>query len=393
MGSINEFIKDADKQCAGIKASQPAGERDRIIVRTSIIGILANVLLSAFKVTVGLLTHSIAIVLDAVNNLSDAASSLITIIGTKLAGKEPDRQHPFGHGRAEYLSAMVISVIVLYAGITSFTESVKKILHPDTPDYSAAALLIVAAGVVVKILLGRYVKSVGRKVNSDSLVNSGEDATLDSVISASTLAAAAIYLISGVSLEAWLGAVISLIIIKSGVDMLRETFSRILGERADADLARGIRETVLSFEPVSGAYDLVLNNYGPDTYNGSIHIEVPDTCSAGELDELIREITLEVYRKHHVILTAVGVYSVNTSNDEAARMRERIREAVLAVPNVLQMHGFYVSEEKKRIRFDLVVSFDAKDRGEVYRQVSEKVKAMYPEYEQQIALDTDFSLS
>ena len=393
MESISEFINNADKQCAGRRPSQPAGERDRIIVRTSIIGILANVLLSAFKVTVGLLTHSIAIVLDAVNNLSDAASSLITIIGTKLAGKEPDRQHPFGHGRAEYLSAMVISVIVLYAGITSFTESVKKILHPDTPDYSAAALLIVAAGVVVKILLGRYVKSVGRKVNSDSLVNSGEDATLDSVISASTLAAAAIYLISGVSLEAWLGAVISLIIIKSGVDMLRETFSRILGERADADLARGIRETVLSFEPVSGAYDLVLNNYGPDTYNGSIHIEVPDTCSAGELDELIREITLEVYRKHHVILTAVGVYSVNTSNDEAARMRERIREAVLAVPNVLQMHGFYVSEDKKRIRFDLVVSFDAKDRGEVYRQVSEKVKAMYPEYEQQIALDTDFSLS
>lgn len=393
MESISEFINNADKQCAGRRPSQPAGERDRIIVRTSIIGILANVLLSAFKVTVGLLTHSIAIVLDAVNNLSDAASSLITIIGTKLAGKEPDRQHPFGHGRAEYLSAMVISVIVLYAGITSFTESVKKILHPDTPDYSAAALLIVAAGVVVKILLGRYVKSVGRKVNSDSLVNSGEDATLDSVISASTLAAAAIYLISGVSLEAWLGAVISLIIIKSGVDMLRETFSRILGERADADLARGIRETVLSFEPVSGAYDLVLNNYGPDTYNGSIHIEVPDTCSAGELDELIREITLEVYRKHHVILTAVGVYSVNTSNDEAARMRDRIREAVLAVPNVLQMHGFYVSEDKKRIRFDLVVSFDAKDRGEVYRQVSEKVKAMYPEYEQQIALDTDFSLS
>ena len=393
MESISEFINNADKQCAGRRPSQPAGERDRIIVRTSIIGILANVLLSAFKVTVGLLTHSIAIVLDAVNNLSDAASSLITIIGTKLAGKEPDRQHPFGHGRAEYLSAMVISVIVLYAGITSFTESVKKILHPDTPDYSAAALLIVAAGVVVKILLGRYVKSVGRKVNSDSLVNSGEDATLDSVISASTLAAAAIYLISGVSLEAWLGAVISLIIIKSGVDMLRETFSRILGERADADLARGIRETVLSFEPVSGAYDLVLNNYGPDTYNGSIHIEVPDTCSAGELDELIREITLEVYRKHHVILTAVGVYSVNTSNDEAARMRDRIREAVLAVPNVLQMHGFYVSEDKKRIRFDLVVSFDAKDRSEVYRQVSEKVKAMYPEYEQQIALDTDFSLS
>ena len=393
MGSISEFMKNNEEQCEGGNAGQPVMARDRVIVRTSIIGILANVFLSVFKAAVGVLTHSIAIVLDAVNNLSDAASSLITIIGTRLAAKEPDRKHPFGHGRAEYLSAMVISVIVLYAGITSFTESVKKILHPDTPDYSAAALVIVAAGVVVKILLGRYVKSVGKRVNSDSLVNSGEDATLDSVISASTLAAAVIYLFSGLSLEAWLGAVISVIIIKSGIDMLRETFSRILGERADADLAREIRETVLSFEPVSGAYDLVLNNYGPDTYNGSVHIEVPDTCSAGDLDELIREITIEVYRKHHVILTAVGVYSVNTSNDRAAQMRDRIREAVLAVPNILQMHGFYVNEEKKRIRFDLVISFDAKDRGEVYRQVSEKVADMYPEYEQQIALDTDFSLS
>ena len=393
MGSISEFMKNNEEQCEGGNAGQPVMARDRVIVRTSIIGILANVFLSVFKAAVGVLTHSIAIVLDAVNNLSDAASSLITIIGTRLAAKEPDRKHPFGHGRAEYLSAMVISVIVLYAGITSFTESVKKILHPDTPDYSAAALVIVAAGVVVKILLGRYVKSVGKRVNSDSLVNSGEDATLDSVISASTLAAAVIYLFSGLSLEAWLGAVISVIIIKSGIDMLRETFSRILGERADADLAREIRETVLSFEPVSGAYDLVLNNYGPDTYNGSVHIEVPDTCSAGDLDELIREITMEVYRKHHVILTAVGVYSVNTSNDRAAQMRDRIREAVLAVPNILQMHGFYVNEEKKRIRFDLVISFDAKDRGEVYRQVSEKVADMYPEYEQQIALDTDFSLS
>ena len=393
MGSISEFMKNNEEQCEGGNAGQPVMARDRVIVRTSIIGILASVFLSVFKAAVGVLTHSIAIVLDAVNNLSDAASSLITIIGTRLAAKEPDRKHPFGHGRAEYLSAMVISVIVLYAGITSFTESVKKILHPDTPDYSAAALVIVAAGVVVKILLGRYVKSVGKRVNSDSLVNSGEDATLDSVISASTLAAAVIYLFSGLSLEAWLGAVISVIIIKSGIDMLRETFSRILGERADADLAREIRETVLSFEPVSGAYDLVLNNYGPDTYNGSVHIEVPDTCSAGDLDELIREITMEVYRKHHVILTAVGVYSVNTSNDRAAQMRDRIREAVLAVPNILQMHGFYVNEEKKRIRFDLVISFDAKDRGEVYRQVSEKVADMYPEYEQQIALDTDFSLS
>ena len=220
--------------------------RDSIIIRTSVIGILANIALAAFKAVVGLSSNSIAIVMDAVNNLSDAASSVITIVGTKLAGKEPDKKHPFGYGRIEYLSATIISLLVLYAGITAFTESVKKIIHPDTPDYGTAALVIVAAAVVVKLLLGRYVKSVGEKVNSDSLKGSGEDATLDSVISASTLVAAAIYLFFHISLEAWLGAVIAVVIIKSGVEMLRDTLSKILGERVDAQLAGEMKKCTRS---------------------------------------------------------------------------------------------------------------------------------------------------
>ncbi|MBQ3637027.1 MAG: cation transporter, partial [Clostridia bacterium] len=262
---------------------------------------VANVFLAGFKAVIGLMTHSIAIVLDAVNNISDAGSSLITIVGTKLAGREPDKKHPFGYGRIEYLSAMIISVIVLYAGITSFVESVKQILHPETPEYNAVSLVIVAVAVVVKILLGRYVKSVGVRVNSDSLVNSGEDATLDSIISASTLVAAGIFLIFHVSLEAWLGAVISAVIIKSGIEMLRDTISQLLGERNDRELARKIRETVMSFPGVEGAYDLVLNNYGPDTWNGSIHIEVPDTYSADRLDQMLREIMVKVHSEHRVL--------------------------------------------------------------------------------------------
>ena len=281
--------------------------RNRTIIRTSIVGILANIFLAAFKAFIGMTSNSIAIVMDAVNNLSDAASSVITIIGTKLAGREPDRKHPFGYGRIEYLSAMVISLLVLYAGVTAFVESVKKIIHPDVPDYSTVALIIVAVAVVVKIILGIYVKRVGVKVNSDSLINSGEDAKLDSVISASTLAAAAIYLIFHVSLEAWLGAIIALVIVKAGIDMLRETLSKILGERADAELAHEIKETIQSYPQIDGAYDLVLHNYGPDAHNGSVHIEVPDTLSADELDRLTRAVTMDVLQKHNVILTAIGV--------------------------------------------------------------------------------------
>ena len=365
--------------------------REKTIIRTSVIGIIANVFLAAFKAVIGLMSNSIAIVLDAVNNISDAGSSLITIVGTRLAGKEPDRKHPFGYGRIEYLSAMIISVIVLYAGVTSFVESIKQIIHPETPDYSVVSLIIVAVAVVVKIVLGRYVKSVGLRVNSDSLINSGEDATLDAVISASTLVAAGIFLIFHVSVEAWLGAIISLIIIKSGIEMLRDTISQLLGERADATLAREIRETIKGYPDVSGAYDLVLHNYGPDAFNGSVHIEVPDTLSADDLDKLIRKITVDVYQKHNVLLTAIGVYSYNTKDPEAVAAREKVSRIVADNPYVLQMHGFYLDQAEKTIRFDIVVSFDAKDRKQVYREVCENVQKEYPEYRLQVAMDTDFS--
>jgi cation diffusion facilitator family transporter len=365
--------------------------RERIIIKTSIIGIIANVLLAGFKAVIGLMTNSIAIVLDAVNNISDAGSSLITIIGTKLAGREPDKKHPFGYGRIEYLSAMIISVIVLYAGITSFVESVKQIVRPETPDYNAVSLVIVAVAVAVKIILGRYVKSVGVKVNSDSLVNSGEDATLDSIISASTLVAAGIFLIFHVSLEAWLGAIISVVIIKSGVEMLKDTVSQILGEKNDPDLARSIKRTVTGFPDINGAYDLVLNNYGPDKWNGSIHIEVPDTYSADRLDRLIRDIQMEVYKKHQVVLTAIGVYSVNTKDEEVIRARKKVLEIAFSHPHVKQVHGFYLVKEEKSMRFDIVVSFDAADRKALYEEVVADVQKAFPDYTLQVAMDTDFS--
>lgn len=365
--------------------------RERAIVRTSIIGISANVLLAVFKAAIGLMSNSIAIVMDAVNNISDAGSSLITIIGTKLAGREPDKKHPFGYGRIEYLSAMIISLIVLYAGITSLTESVKKIIAPDTPDYSTVSLIIVGAAVAVKIILGRYVKAIGKKVNSSSLINSGEDATLDSIISASTLVAAAIFLTFGISLEAWLGAIISLLIIKAGFEMLKETVSQILGERNDPNLAKSIKETVTSYPEVHGAYDLVLNNYGPDSWNGSIHIEVPDTFSANQLDQLIRSIQEKVYLEHNVILTAIGVYSVNTKDKDIIDAHKHVREKVFAHPHILQMHGFYMDKANKTMRFDIVISFDAKDRKAVYKDILTEIQNEYPDYKLQIAMDTDFA--
>ena len=367
--------------------------RDKVIIRTSVIGIVANAFLAGFKAVIGLLSNSIAIVLDAVNNLSDAASSIITIVGTKLAGKPADRKHPFGHGRVEYLTALVISVIVLYAGVTSFTESIKKIITPKTPDYSAASMVIIGAAVLVKIVLGRYVKGVGEKVNSDSLINSGTDAMLDSVISASTLAAAIIYITTDISLEAWLGAVISLVIIKSGIDMLRETISQLLGERVDADLARAIKKTVNGFPDVLGVYDLILHNYGPDNYSGSLHIEIPDTYSADRIDVLNRAISMAVFREHGVILTAIGVYSMNTKSELAKKVKNDVAKIVFSHENVLQLHGFHLDEEIKNIRFDIIISFDEPDREALYEHIRSDINEAYPDYTLEMVLDTDFTES
>lgn len=365
--------------------------RGKIIVRTSIIGIAANVFLAAFKAVIGFMSNSIAITLDAVNNISDAASSLITIVGAKLAAKEPDKEHPFGYGRIEYMSAIIISVIVFYAGITSLIESIKQIWQPETPDYSPISLVIVAVAVVVKVVLGRYVKNMGEKVNSDALVNSGEDAKLDSVISASTLVAAVIYLKFNMSLEAWLGAIISVVIIKAGIDMLKETVSKILGERNDPTLAKEIKHTVTSFPGVRGAYDLVLNNYGPDTWQGSIHIEVPDTYGANQLDKMLREIMMSVMEKHNVLLTAIGVYSFNTKDEEISRVERKVRDMALSHQYVRQIHAFYLTKDTKQIRFDLVISFEAEDRQGVFREVVDKIQQELPDYELEVYMDTDFS--
>ena len=387
-----EVTSVKDKKNMGIGTrTENVLSRDRKIIRVSLVGIAANLLLAGFKVFVGLLSHSIAIILDAVNNLSDAASSVITIVGTKLAGRSPDKKHPFGYGRIEYLSAMSISLIVLYAGVTSFVESVKKIIHPETPDYSTVTLVIVAVAVVVKIVLGSYVKGQGEKLNSDSLVNSGEDAKLDSLISTATLAAALIFIFTKISLEAWLGAVISVIIIKSGIEMLRETLSKILGENIDSELARKIKKIIMEYDDVRGVYDLILNNYGPDNYNGSVHIEVPDYFTADQIDQLVREIQVKVYEELDVILTAIGVYSYNTQNLEATEARKEVMKIAKSYKNVLQVHGFYLDEKEKTIRFDTVISFDENDRYALFNEIMRKVEEKFPDYQIIGVMDTDYT--
>ncbi len=377
---------DKNNQAPGVSKES----RDAIIIRTSLVGILTNVCLAAFKAFVGLVSRSIAVTLDAVNNLSDALSSVITIVGTKLAGRLPDKKHPLGYGRIEYLSAMIVSGIVLYAGITSAVESVKKIVRPEAADYSPASLVIIAVAIAVKLILGRYVSRQGRRVNSGSLVASGQDATSDAILSASVLVSALLFLFTGISLEAWVGAVISVMIIRSGIEMMTETLDEILGARADKDLTGEIKRLLNEEPEVRGAYDLFLYNYGPDRNYGSVHLELPDTMTVRELDSLTRRAEMKVYRETGVLLTGVGVYSYNTGDDEAARLQSEIREKVLSHDWALQTHGFYVDEKTKDIRFDVVLSFGIRPKEALeilYRELGQA----WPGYTFHIAPDVDVS--
>ena len=370
--------------------SKDVENRDRIIVRTSIIGILANIFLAAFKAAVGIISNSIAVVLDAVNNLSDALSSVITIVGTKLAGKLPDKKHPLGYGRIEYLSAMIVSAIVLYAGITALVESVKKIIHPEKADYSAVALIIIAMAVVVKLALGRYVKAKGKAVNSSALVASGSDALFDAILSASVFASAVFFLVTGISLEAYVGVLISIMILKAGYEMMTDTLDDVLGRRADKETTQQIYQILKQEPEVRGAYDLVLNNYGPGKEYGSVHIELPDTMTVDQVDELTRRLEAKVYRATGVILTGVGVYSYNTKDDDAAKMRNVVQETVLAYEWALQLHGFYANTKNKSLRFDVVMSFDIKPR-EGIEILTRDMKRLFPDYTVQITPDVDVS--
>ncbi|MBE6464071.1 MAG: cation transporter [Eggerthellaceae bacterium] len=377
-----------EKETNGI--ADIAASREKTIVRTSVIGIVTNVLLVAFKAGVGFLSNSIAVILDAVNNLSDALSSVITIIGAKLGSKAPDKKHPLGYGRIEYLSSMIVAAIVLYAGITSVIESAKKIIEPEAADYGIISLIIIAVAIVVKLVLGAYVKKQGQKVNSGALIASGSDATFDAILSASVLASAIIYLLTGISLEAYVGVVISIVIIKAGIEMMIDTLDDILGKREDANLIIEIKHLLCEEPLVRGAYDLILHDYGPNKRYATVHLELPDTMIVSEVDALTRRLQAKVYSETGIILTGVGVYSHNTTDDEAKKIEDEVRNVVLSHEWALQMHGFYFDREAKILRFDVVMSFDI-DHKEALAILRQELEPAYPDYLLQIVPDVDVS--
>lgn len=364
-------------------------DRNKEIVKVSVFGIIVNLILVSFKAVIGIIVNSIAIVLDAVNNLSDALSSIITIIGTKLSNKKPDKKHPYGHGRIEYFSSVIIALIVLIAGVTSLKESFEKIIHPEAAEYSIISLIIVIVAVFVKFFFGRYVKKQGKKLNSGSLVASGTDALSDSVLSLSTFVAAIISIIWHISLEGYLGVIISIFILKSAIDILKEAIDDMIGTRADPELTQKLREFINSYKEVLGVYDIIIHNYGPNKIIASVHIQVDDNITAKEIHRITRKIIVEVYNKFGIILT-IGIYASNDTG-KYKEIKEYIGKIIKDYEYIIQMHGFYVDEEDKAISFDLIFDFDELEPEKKMEEIVKKLKNKYPEYNFNIILDTDIS--
>lgn len=364
--------------------------RSQKIIRTSIIGIIANVLLATFKAVVGILASSVAIVMDAVNNLSDALSSVITIIGTKLSERPADREHPFGFGRIEYFSAIIIAVIVLSAGITSLIESVKKIFDPTEPSYTTVTLMVIVVAIIVKLMLGQYVKRQGQQLKSDALIASGSDALFDAVITLATLVSAGIMLLWHVSLDGILGALISVVIIKAGIEMLASPVNELLGARISQDLLHDIRQEVSAFEGVHGVFDIILHNYGPNVLIGSLHVNVNDTMSAHEIHGLTRSISEQMFARHGIIMT-VGVYAVATGDNRRAALQSQVMQALAKHKEIVQVHGFYYFEKEHRISVDVVPDISVHDEATLSSQLANEIKALVPEEEVTIVIDHNYS--
>ena len=365
-------------------------DRNKRIIKVSTVGIATNVLLAVFKAAVGVMSGAIAIVMDAVNNLSDALSSVITIVGTRLSAKPADRQHPFGHGRVEYLTAIVIALIVATAGITSLVESVQKIFNPSVPSYSTVTLLVIIVAIVVKLFLGSYVKGEGRKLNSDALTASGADAIFDAIVTLSTLVSAGIMLLWGVNLDGIIGTLISVVIIKAGVEMLASPIGELLGRRISPEFVNQLKAKAMSFEEVNGVYDIIVNNYGPNVLIGSMHVSVPETMTARQIHLLTRTMASEFYKDFGVIMT-VGIYAYYMGDTPMARLQNEVIHAANAFPGVFQTHAFFCYEDRKLITIVVVPDENVKDEKAFAQSLAEMLSKRFPDYRFSLVADHNYS--
>lgn len=368
---------------------QDPNEREGVITAVSALGIAVNLLIAAAKVVLGLFASSIAIVSEGVNNASDAMTSVLTLVGSRLAGKHPDAKHPFGYGRVEYLTSLVIAGLILFTGIEMLTSSVRLIFEPAELNVSVPALAVVAVSALIKFLLGVFTVSAGRRSGSGALVGVGLDCRNDSFISVVTILSAVIFIVSGVSVDAYVGVLMSLLVVKAGFDVLRDTVSELLGRPGDAELAAKLYREIRSTPGILGAVDMMLHNYGPDAYSGSVNVEIDHEKTVGEVYDFLHALQLRIMREYNVTLV-FGVYAVDGDHEEVRVIRQRIAEFVRAHEHVKSFHAVYLDPASPRLYCDLIVDYELRDWSLLRGEFTDFMRESFPERELVLTIETEF---
>ena len=365
-----------------------ANERRKKIIGVSIIGIVVNLLLGVLKAVLGLLSGSIALISDALNNITDSSSSLITIVGTKLAAKAPDKQHPFGHGRTEYLTSLLIGGIVFLTGFQSLISSVKAVFNKEDINTDITTVIIIAT-IAAKVLLGTFTENSGKKLNSTALIASGADAKNDAVVSVVTLISSILYMFAKISVDGIAGVIISVFILKTAYEVLSDTIKKLLGERVDGEIVRGIKDIVRNTEGVINCFDLILTDYGPDFYTGSINVEIEDDRSIGEMYPILHEAQTKIYNKYNVFLV-FGFYSVDVDDERYIKIKSLLKNYKENERHIINYHGIVIDEKDKTIYCDITRDFDITSET-VIENVNRILKEEFPEYNIHVNIDTEFS--
>ncbi len=363
--------------------------REGIITTTSALGIIVNVLIAAAKTVIGLLASSVAIVSEGANNATDALSSIMTLIGAKLARKHPDEKHPFGYGRIELLSSLVISGIILFAGIEALIGSVTLIFEPQEMTVSYVSIVIIAATAVIKLFLGFYTIKKGKEAESVALVAVGTECRSDSFASLISIVSSLVFIIFGLSLDAYAGIIISCLIIKAGFDALKETVGDILGRPGDHDLAVKLYKEILKTDGIIGAADMILHNYGPDEWSGSVNVEIDHSKSVGEIYEFLHSLQLRIMHEYHVTMV-FGVYAVDNDRAETKELRGAIAGFVKSREHLKSYHAVYRDTKNKVIYCDFIVDYELTDWDAVREAFKEYMAKLYPGYGIELTIETEF---
>lgn len=363
--------------------------REGIISATSALGITVNVIIAVTKVILGLLTSSIAIVSEGANVAADSLSSLITLLGTKLAQKHPDEKHPFGYGRIEYLVSLVISVLILVTGVEMFLSSVKLIFNPEPMNISYLAIGIVFATAVVKFCLGTFTMHMGKKADSTALVGVGLDSRSDAFASAVTIASSLIFLIFHISLDAYAGIFISLLILKAGWEVLSPTIADLLGRAGEEELAKQLYQEIRSTPGVLCAVDMMLHNYGPDAWSGSVNVEIDHERTVGDVYAVLHDLQLRIMHEYKVVMV-FGIYAVDNDHEEVRALRKDISKFVREEDGVESFHAVYLDSDTKTLYVDFIVDYSQKDWDSLRQRFLDYMACVLPGYKIELTIETQF---